>query len=93
MKKAARLRMEAARRAEGVCIKCGDKRDETYKPIEVCSGCAPNRYIPRWFEDAEDYKLDEVYGILRATKSPKSGVAMIDTPKPRHVKIASQRPR
>jgi hypothetical protein len=92
MKKTARLRLEAVRRAHGVCISCGYPRDNTYIPIDVCSGCQVNPYIPKWFAKHEKYVFDEVWGYENATEHPKSGKAIIDTPKPRHVILASQVP-
>ena len=90
MKPAAQLRMEAARRNAGVCLECGGRLDKTYMDSEVCSGCQVNPYIPDWYPAAEKPVFDEVWGHENATEHPKTGVAMIDTPKPRHVHLAQE---
>jgi len=60
------------------CPKCGDVVPIYYMVKRICYSCHLDRYVPRGYEQAEQYRWDPVWGHMNATKRPPLGVPFLD---------------
>lgn len=61
---------------EGECAKCGGKVENGRS--RICYGCHLDSLIPAGYQIREQYVFDKAWRKLNATKSPRTGVDLLD---------------
>ena len=61
---------------EDLCPVCGDGIEAGCHG--VCYGCRLASFLPAWYQDAEQYCYDRIWGQINATRKPATGVPLLD---------------
>ncbi len=60
------------------CTKCGQVVPEYYLTRGLCDDCKWDTWIPRGYQDRENYEHDAAWGHDNATRRPALGVRFLD---------------
>lgn len=62
-----------------ICSVCGDQMERPWDL--VCYGCYIASLLPPWYQDAERYAYDKIWGHINATRKPRTGNDLLDSDK------------